>query len=314
MRFSTTVIQFFLIGQAFLAGTAFAADDAATYGSKSYPARFATGLLRTSTSQEFLRTAPRVSFAATKGATQVPGKFSLRGTVGPVEDQGQCGSCWDFALTSTLRGSWIAAGKDSGRLSFNYLLNCATTMAGCDGGDFSAADYLVSPKGAPAYGTDGRYTQTAGNCVTRPAVASAKSYKLLGSNLGANPDIPAPSFQDIAHVIGVLHLPVSIDIAVDDELQSYSGGVFNGCSTEKDPQLNHMVVVEGYSCESSVDAKGNCVFDAHGNLPPGVGTWIIRNSWGKVWGDDGYFTMKATDKSGRRCDNVASDALYYDVK
>jgi C1A family cysteine protease len=56
------------------------------------------------------------------------------------------------------------------------------------------------------------------------------------------------------------------------------------------------------------------VFDADGNLPAGVGTWIVRNSWSTMWGDRGYITTKATDKKGNRCNSIATDALYFDLK
>ena len=171
MQFTKTIIQALLL----LPIVAFAApQEQLTYKSVNYGVRFPTGLVRSKASKEFLKTAPRMSFV--RADEPVPGKYSIRGKAGPVEDQGQCGSCWDFSLTSVLRGTWIMKGQDPGRLSFNYLLNCASTMAACDGGDFSAADYLIDPKGAPPYGSDGEYTAVAGQCVDKAPVASTKSY------------------------------------------------------------------------------------------------------------------------------------------
>ena len=311
MRFSTTLVL--LLTPMMFATAALADAEVATYTKAKYTRAFATGLVRTHQSEDFLRTAPRVSFIEAQG--NIPSSYSVRTHAGPVEDQGQCGSCWDFSLTSVLRGTLMMNGKDPGRLSFNYLLNCAQApQSGCDGGDFAAADYFVAPMGAPAYGSDGAYTGRAGTCSKQPAVASAVSYKLLGTNLGSNPKGAPPSFKDIAYVVGVLHQPVSVDVAADYNWQYYRSGIYNGCSDEKDEDVNHMVVIEGYSCETSVDSAGNCVFDANGNLPAGVGTWVIRNSWGTSWGDKGYITTKATDKDGKRCNAVATDALFYDVK
>lgn len=281
-----------------------------TYSTATYNQKFATGLKRTELSRSAMSSAPRISF---NDAANVPKSSSLRGKTGSIEDQGQCGSCWVFALTSTLRGSWMLAGKDPGPLSFNYLLNCATEMDGCNGGDFPAADHFISPLGAPASGADGSYTAMQGKCAQKPAVASTYSYKLLGTDLGAHPNNPAPSFKDIAYVVGVLHQPVAVDVYVDSRWQSYYSGVFNSCVDAKPDELNHMVVIEGYDCETSVDTAGNCVFDKNGNLPAGVGTWTIRNSWGPTWGRGGYIVTKATGKSGLPCNGIASDALFYDL-
>ena len=292
-----------------LSGSAFGAQLQPTYISQTYAEKHATGYVHSRRAHAFLAASPRSSFTASTSA--IPSTHSLRGQAGPVEDQGQCGSCWDFSLTSSLRGTWIMAGKDPGRLSFNYLLNCAPTQGGCDGGDFSAAEFLVAPQGAPAYGSDGNYSGQNGSCVSASPVASAVAYTLLGTNFGAVPTGTSPSFKDIAYVIGVLHQPVSIDVAVDDNWENYSAGVYNGCSNEDPANINHMVVVEGYNCESAVDSSGNCVFDSQGNLPPGVGTWLIRNSWGSSWGDNGYITTKATDKDGKACNAVATNALFY---
>lgn len=282
-----------------------------TFVTQKANVRHATGFVRQEHNMKFLATAPKVSF--TSPVNKVPKKYSLRHKAGPVENQGQCGSCWDFALTTTLRGSLMTQGKDPGRLSFNYLLNCDKAMQGCSGGDFAAADLLLAPLGAPKYGSDGRYHAYQGKCVQKPAAASALSYKLLGKDGNLHPSNPDPSFQDIAYVVGVLHQPVAIDVTVVDSFQTYGGGTYNDCIDSDPKDINHMVVIEGYDCEKSVDKDGNCAFDANGNLPPRAGKWLIRNSWGPDWGDSGYITFRATDRKGRKCDGVATDALFFDL-
>lgn len=286
-------------------------SESPTFSTVQNGIKHPTGLVRMQHSLKFLASTPRVSFVGE--GNPVPAKYSLRHQSGPVEDQGQCGSCWDFALTTTLRGTMMTAGNDPGRLSFNYLLNCDKEMMGCGGGDFAAADLLLAPLGAPKYGSDGSYNGFQGKCVPKPAVASAVSYKLLGTDVGAHPDAPVPSFQDIAYVVGVLHQPVATDITVIESFQYYGGGTYNDCRDSDPRDINHMVVIEGYDCEKSVDKNGNCVFDEKGNLPPKVGKWLIRNSWGTSWGDSGYITIRATDSKGRKCDSVGADALFFDL-
>ena len=68
---------------------------------------------------------------------------------------------------------------------------------------------------------------------------------------------------------------------------------------------NHYVKLKAIDCGSSVDADGYCVFDSKGNLPPGVGTFTIDNSWGVNWGDKGRIKTLITSASGKRCNNIA---------
>ncbi len=295
----------FCIAMALTKGhSASAAPSIFTFSTKTYDQEFATGLLQTPESSAIENSLPRIS---TTARHPVPGAYSMRERAGLVENQGACGSCWDFSLTSVLRGTWMMSGRDPGRLSYNYLLNCNHKMNGCGGGSFSAAAYLTDPRGAPAYGSDGPYIARQTSCLPRRAVASAVKYHMLGK---ANDH---PSFRDIAYVLGTLHRPVSVDVAADSTWKSYSGGIYNGCSQENPRRVNHMVAIEGYDCETSVDKAGNCVFDEDGNLPPGVGLWIVRNSWGRNWGNRGYIITRATDRRGQRCNAIASDALYFEL-
>lgn len=282
------------------------AAETPTYTSAPLKKKFRTGLVQSASHQAFIKKAKRASFPVSAGTIQ--GKFSMRGMAGTVEDQGDCGSCWDFSLTAALRGSYMMIGKDPGRLSYNYLLNCATEQWGCNGGNFDAADWFLNPKGAPAYGSDGPYRAASGRCKKRSAVAGTADYRILGVK-GSE-----ASFRDMAYVLSVLKRPITVDVAADDLWQGYTGGVYNGCSWQgPSVYTNHMVIIEGYDCEKSVDANGKCVFDASGNLPPGVGTWVVRNSWGKGWGENGYMTTKATDQRGLRCNEIAAETLYFEL-
>ena len=60
--------------------------------------------------------------------------------------------------------------------------------------------------------------------------------------------------------------------AADHAFRNYKSGVFNGCSTNA--QTNHAVVVVGYGTH-----------DHFGDY------WLVKNSWGTYWGENGYIKM-----------------------
>ena len=59
------------------------------------------------------------------------------GAVFPPKDQASCGSCWSFATTGTLEGSYFLKTGDLVRLSEQALMDCSWGMGnnGCDGGE-----------------------------------------------------------------------------------------------------------------------------------------------------------------------------------
>lgn len=286
-----------------LSTVGFSADK--TYTTRKQASRHSKGLKRQCEHHKnFLRKTKRVSYM--KRDAVIPSKVDLTPFVSPPENQGNCGSCWDFSLTKALRSEYMLAGKDPGALEWNYLLNnCGPgpRQYGCNGGDFDAAESFLKGHG-PGLNKDNPYTQSEGKCKGLPVAATAISYHMVGTGQG-------PSFKDLASAVSARHV-LSIDVAAaSGDWEYYSGGIYNGCSGGAS-NIDHMINLVGYDCETSKDANGNCAFDAKGNPKNGDGYLIVQNNWGESWGERGYMRTRYMVK-GKRCNAVATDALQFTI-
>ncbi len=246
----------------------------------------------------------------------IPNSADISPYVSLPEDQGSCGACWDFSLTKALRSEYMVQGKDPGVLEFNYLLNnCGPgpAMGGCGGGSFSAAGSFLNAAG-PGLNSVNPYTaQDGGSCYNQPVAGTAVEYIMLGQN-GAE-----PTFQDLAYAVGVENHMVSIDVAASSgDWENYSYGIYNGCTgTAND--IDHMIDLVGYDCETSVDSNGNCVFNANGIPVNGDGYLIVENNWGENWGTtaanghNGYMKTRMYGSDGSKCNAIATDALIFNI-
>ena len=72
-------------------------------------------------------------------------------------------------------------------------------------------------------------------------------------------------------------------MAVTDELVAYTGGIFEDKTNFT--SINHDISVVGYGEQSSLKED---IMMAPGE-EGGKKFWVIRNSWGTYWGEDGYF-------------------------
>ncbi|MBN1955443.1 MAG: protease inhibitor I42 family protein [Anaerolineae bacterium] len=183
----------------------------------------------------------------------------------PVRDQGNCGSCWAFGTVGPLESAILINDGASRDLSEQYLVSCNVDGWGCNGG-WWAHDYheWKIPPGENAAGAvyENNFPYAAQDL---PCDSPYTHNELIDSWAYIGSDSSVPATDAIKQAI-LTYGPVSAAVCVDSGFQSYSGGVFNPrkpCNS-----VNHAIVLVGWD--------------------DSMGAWLLRNSWGTGWGENGY--------------------------
>jgi len=188
-----------------------------------------------------------------------------KGAVTKVKDQGQCGSCWTFATTGVLEG-WYQINHNT-LLSFSeqQIVDCDKSNDGCDGGDPVEALTYTADNGVELEATY-PYTAQDGTCKFKKAVAVKTN--------GGSKLVTAQSTNGLKTAL--VRQPVSVAIEADeDTFQLYSSGVIkSGCGDS----LDHAVLAVGYTTVGNDEA------------------FIVKNSWGSSWGQQGYVYLSTSEK------------------
>jgi C1A family cysteine protease len=184
-----------------------------------------------------------------------------------IKNQGNCGSCWDFAATAALES--MVKIYDRGLevdLSEQQVLNCNTGGCNCEGGWAGPALDVFCTYGAVSehdmpYGSGGSCTQANYRPVTR-----LRGWGFLEG--GTN---------DVKNALA--RGPVISDMLVYADFQHYSGGCYRHVSGEL--VFGHVVLIIGWD----------------DNACGGEGAWICKNSWGPGWGEAGFFHIRYGDSN-----------------
>lgn len=197
------------------------------------------------------------------------------GYASSVKDQGSCGSCWAFAAVGLMEAMILKVDGVEVDLSEQHLVSCNPWDWGCNGG-FWPNDMLADP-GAMMESCF-PYSATDEPCNT----SCATPYAIQGWDF-VTEDWVVPDTELIKQAI-YTHGSVQVGVYVDRWFQAYTGGVLDRCKRNA-RYTNHAVILVGWD-----DAKG---------------AWLMKNSWGTGWGENGYMWITYG------CDRIGEGANYF---
>ena len=200
----------------------------------------------------------------------------------PVQNQLYCGSCWAFSTCRSLEGHMRINNYTVDRLSEQELIDCSKKNKGCDGGLMHYAfEYciinkgLISEKNYPYIGKD---EECIVNCDSEYGNIFNNLTKVIGSDIIDYQFVLPNSVKDI--ISSLYYGPIAIGINSNLGIfRFYKEGVID-IKNDTSKYISHAVLLVGFD------------YDEIGMY------WIIQNSWGDEWGENGYAKIRASDDEG----------------
>ncbi|KAL6192864.1 hypothetical protein ACLB2K_033950 [Fragaria x ananassa] len=207
--------------------------------------------------------------------------WRTQGAVTNVKRQGKCGGCWAFATAAAVEGLTPFYNKPYGKLmnlSVQQLIACSKAYGtkGCvQGWAISAMMYvvdngLVTEESFPYRFADDQSCFNRSGYLDDPVIRIS-SYEVVSE------------FDEVALKKAVYHQPVVVMHSTSDRFRNHRRGIFMDADGEcAKGNISHSSTLVGY-----------------GTTPFGEDYWILKNSWGTHWGENGYMRINRNSKNRR---------------
>ncbi|XP_055688665.1 cathepsin O-like [Lutzomyia longipalpis] len=191
--------------------------------------------------------------------------WRLKDFVTGVKNQGACGACWAYSVLGVVETMAAKSGqKKAEDLSIQQIFDCFDSQYfGCHGGDFVELLQWIIDEDIPLL-RNGLYTKrTGGNC-SFDAASGVRVKDFTCRNFVGNED----------EMLNLLAFHGPLVAAINGlTWQNYLGGIIQHHCDGEFSKLNHVVEIVGY------------------NLAHNTPYYIVRNSWGKGFGENGYLRI-----------------------
>ena len=225
----------------------------------------------------------KANFSNAPKINPLPQRFDWRekGVVGPIRDQASpryCGSCWAHGTTTVFESAIAIKTGVVPSISPQQLVSCQPTYGTCGGGDFAFGYY--QEQGAN-YDVDFPYV-----AADAPCKQDAAQHERVAEWGFVGSENREPTTEEIKQAI-YHYGPVAVTVSSSVSWRAYRSGVYNACDSQS---INHIVALVGWNDQTQ--------------------TWIVKNSHGTAWGEQGYMNSKYTDSQGRKCNGIGESAVW----
>ena len=226
----------------------------------------------------------------TINVSSLPSKFDLRdwGWVTSVKNQGNMNACWAFAFVDSLESSLVKSTGIEFNISQNNFQNFQLR--------YSQHGTLISDEGGVEY-------VAVGNCLNWYGIVHEveDKYDEVGKLCFYLDNENKVRLQDAYFI-----MPNSTDYIseVKKAILNYGAVTVSYYASFEEPYFNESASayynnksIQSDHSNSIVGWDDNYSADNFLITPPGDGAWIVKNTWGSDWGEDGYFYLSYYEKS-----------------